>query len=714
VDAKACRSDAEVAAFYTRLGMLIRLLQLLGGRDFWFDNLIAVGAMPALIDLETAIQQRPRTPVSRLSPSEERAYDVLEESAVNIGLVAQCTPIGEGAAAEDIGAMTPPRQFTTPFRFEYSPAIGELLGPVLSEDGFVQWQKFDYAPTLLGAAVAPAEYFDAVAAGYRSMHDHLSRHRCALAEDDGPLASLGGVPVRHIVRDTWSCMKIIDSSLRAPLLVDGIRREHFLDGLLRSGVVDGGVEDEALACLQSEIDAFRDLDIPLFRSRPGDSDLSLTNGGTVAGYFTGNAMERVWQRLREIDCVDVDEQIDLLRSNLATGAHPPPVPAVRRTSDVDDPGDGNLVERAVQLGDAILSHAFRGDGDLSWLGLTHHPAHGLRAVEVLRPDVLTGTGGLAILFADLYRVTCLARFADAAVAALGSTRRIMVDAPRLFARLRLEPRRSDSVACGRWYGIGSQILSLRHVGRRIGEPEIEKLAWQYLEVVDLEQLARRAPADVVGGLAGLLSVVLSDVETPGSVLERIAIDLVEAILDRLDADGMRVVHPYPNVPGPCGAFPDGVGGVRLLLARSRPLLDDGVRSRVDEWCDSLDGARAPASTPYQQLLADLSDDVEQPEAAARARAFIERDPTELTSCELLDVIEIALAGANPAAGPRRSKAVAAAWMLVERRRSTGSWYPETYAADRHNLSISNGVAAVAHAFLRCHDPIGITSVRAIG
>jgi len=711
------RSESELEQFYARLGMFARLLQLLGGRDFWFDNVIASGANPALIDLETAIQQRPRTPPSRLSPAEAAAYEWLEESAVSIGLVAHCTPIAEGIAAEDIGAMTPPRIFTTPFRFEYSDDVGRVLQPELSGDGFVQWTKTDYAPTLDGSPVSAADYFESFADGYAAMHQHLAKHRKELAEPDGPLAALGTVPVRHIVRDTWSCMKIINASLRSPLLVDGWRREWFLEGLFRQAAADGTTDPMLLTCIQSEIDAFRDLDIPLFQTLPAQSAVRLRDGRALAGFFPGNAMDRVWSRLRDIDDVDVDEQIELLRSNLSTGAHParlfdpPAVAADARAVGTD------WLDLAVELGDLILTWSFSGgEGELAWLGLTFHPAHGLRALEVLRPDILTGTCGLAILFADLHRATGYARFAQAATGALGSTRRMISDSPRLFAQLRRDPSRSGTVACGRWYGIGSQIEALRRVGKTLGDPRVSDLAADYVAALDFDGLVGRAPVDLVGGVAGLLIALLTSNAATGQRQCDDAIMMTNAVLDQLDAAGVHAVWPYPGVPGPPNALPDGAGGVLLALDRARPFADGHGRRRIDAWSAKLDRHRRQAASPYQQLLVGLP---REPEGAAgpltaEAVGFLGHELHRKSSTELLDVIEVALAVTSPdVAEQAKWHAQAAATVLVNRHQATGHWFPDEHAADRHNLSLLTGLAAVAHAFLRCADPATIASVRAL-
>src|SRR5205807_6133473 len=97
---RACRTPEEVERFYTRMGMTIRLLQLLEGRDFWLDNLVAHGEYPAFIDLETLLQ--PRVAATASLPSEREAGRRLAESAVETGAITMPTPIDTGVGAEDL------------------------------------------------------------------------------------------------------------------------------------------------------------------------------------------------------------------------------------------------------------------------------------------------------------------------------------------------------------------------------------------------------------------------------------------------------------------------------------------------------------------------------------------------------------------------------------------------------------------------------------
>nr|HRC76643.1 hypothetical protein [Kouleothrix sp.] len=86
-----------------------------------------------------------------------------------------------------------------------------------------------------------------------------------------------------------------------------------------------------------------------------------------------------------------------------------------------------------------------------------------------------------------------------------------------------------------------------------------------------------------------------------------------------------------------------------------------------------------------------------------------------SSRALLDGLEVASA-AYRASQERRYAHVAQALgqALWQRRQAHGSWFPETFAADRHNLSAIWGVGAVAHALLRLEHPRQIQSIRLVG
>jgi len=55
IETAECRSEQEVADYYRRIGSLIGIIYLLNGNDCHNENLIASGAYPMLIDLESVM-----------------------------------------------------------------------------------------------------------------------------------------------------------------------------------------------------------------------------------------------------------------------------------------------------------------------------------------------------------------------------------------------------------------------------------------------------------------------------------------------------------------------------------------------------------------------------------------------------------------------------------------------------------------------------------
>ena len=74
-----------------------------------------------------------------------------------------------------------------------------------------------------------------------------------------------------------------------------------------------------------------------------------------------------------------------------------------------------------------------------------------------------------------------------------------------------------------------------------------------------------------------------------------------------------------------------------------------------------------------------------------------------------EVALAALAATHDARYHLASQAIGRALWL--RRQAHGTWFPETFAADCHNLGAINGIAAVAHLFIRLDNPAAAGSLR---
>jgi type 2 lantibiotic biosynthesis protein LanM len=674
-----CRTPAEVERFYLRMGMLVRLMQLLEATDLWLDNLVAAGEHPVLIDLEMVLQ--PRRPAPSGPPAEREAEAWLSESVAPLGLLSAPTPIAPGLAAEDLGALAPARAFLTPYRS--APRLEALAGGILpSRDGFRLRSHQDHAPTLGGEPVRAVDHLEPLLEGYRAMHAALHRNREGLLEAGGPLARMARLPVRYIHRTTWTCYRLLLMGLAPPLLTEQNRREEALASPLRT-TGDGPEAEAERRVARAELEALRELNIPYFVCR-ADSDELLDPKGRVigAGFFRGSALERARQRLRELDTFDLARHEAMVCSTLACG-HRAPKPGGRLgKAEAAGAASPDWLAEAVAVGEFVLGEAFRAGGGFSWVGLRYEPLHGLWHPAVLPPDLLTGTAGIALVLAELHAASGHARFREAALGALEATR---------AAVAKRADWEAEPLEVGAFRGVGAHLYALHRCAIALDEPELDELARAFAASLPLEHIAARASLDLVTGAPGLLLALTACGLMPA------ARALAAALAPRLSGGPPAP----PSTPVPLQCLPDAASGWALCAARLREA------GQAPSWPPHP--LEPPASTGA--LLARLALG-EEPGLQARLIRHLEDAPDSATA--RLEGLELALVAAGTGEPGWREHAERLGRGMVAEHRARGHWFPDRLSADAHEPSALWGLCAVAHAFLRLHQPGRWPSLRLIG
>jgi thiazole/oxazole-forming peptide maturase SagD family component len=161
-----CADEDGFSRYYRRLGMLVRLVQLLEGRDMWADNLLAVGDQPVLTDLECLLYPRV-TPPPTLPGAVRELLGVFEETVVRTGLVIQPWVPRPSIPLRDLGCLS---------------HAGDPLedAPSLPLPPYRPWTEAGIAD--------PWSHGEELLAGYRDMQAALVACRDELRAPDGPLA----------------------------------------------------------------------------------------------------------------------------------------------------------------------------------------------------------------------------------------------------------------------------------------------------------------------------------------------------------------------------------------------------------------------------------------------------------------------------------------------------------------------------------------------
>lgn len=162
---KECRKEAEVQRYYQRVGIHLCLTYLFGISDIHFENLIACGEYPVLIDME-------------LFPGcQESVLGVLETSVLNSGILPGKT---WGKAGVNVGALGSIKEQKSPFKV-----------PVISDKNTSKMHiSYDYAkvnsavcvPKLNGRRIQADRFVEEVEIGFDKAYEYIFLHKETLIE----------------------------------------------------------------------------------------------------------------------------------------------------------------------------------------------------------------------------------------------------------------------------------------------------------------------------------------------------------------------------------------------------------------------------------------------------------------------------------------------------------------------------------------------------
>ncbi|MFJ1756100.1 type 2 lanthipeptide synthetase LanM family protein [Kitasatospora sp. NPDC088134] len=555
IEAQSCSTARQLTTFYRRQGALLALLYALDGTDVHHENLIARGAEPFLVDVETLFHP----PAAGLG-ADDPAGAALQSSVYRTGLLPHLqlgdrTALDASGLGGDAGAPLPADAAawadpgTDRMRLVRRPRT--LAGAA-------------NRPSLAGTAAEPADHLDALLDGFRAGYRAVADGRSELLDPQGPLARFADDEVRVVIRPTRTYATLLAESTRPEVLRDAASR----DALFHLLGTDPAAGPGHPGTLEHEIAQLWDGDIPLFTTRPGSTDLWSGDGTRIPAALPRTGLARAAARLRALNDSDLTTQQWIVRATMTARATadphtPPPQPQPALGTPLPGTGTGTaqlpgaaaapppppdlsparLLGAARRVGDLLLASGFDGGGRTNWLGLE---LLGDRHWQ-LRPcgaDLGGGYTGVALFLARLATRTGEERYAAAAVRALAPL-------PALLERLAGRPADLAAVGPGGFAGLGGIAYAVTAVAAALDDPALSALVGPSVELTVRAAATESAPG-LAEGLAGGLAALLAVHRATGSTAAR---DGARTLASRLLA----------APPPPAAGFATGAAGVGWAL-----------------------------------------------------------------------------------------------------------------------------------------------------
>ncbi|HUQ80285.1 MAG TPA: type 2 lanthipeptide synthetase LanM family protein [Gemmatimonadaceae bacterium] len=568
-----CGSPDGVNRFYERFGSYLALLHALEATDFHYENVIAAGEHPMLIDLEALFHPRHAAPSVGDDP-DWIGWNVLQHSVLRAGVLPLRTFGNEKSAGIDLSAVGGGGAQQTPNRFPTLVDAG--TDTMRLERDFVTLPASQNRPSLGGQVVDPTQYIDRILAGFSSTYRLLMRHRDELLGADGPIRRFADAPVRVVLRPTRHYALILSESYHPDVLRDALDRDLLLDRLWVA--IPGRPELERVVSYEHA-----DLvvgDVPLFTSRPDSRDLFSTHGDRIEDYFAQSGLDAALARIESLSESDLHRQEWVVRASLVAltparhgttqHAGQPAAKALPNANRRVAPSGDESIAAADGVAHRLGELALREGSRVTWLGLTLAMDRDW-VIQPVGPDVYGGSLGIAFFLAHSAQVTGDSEHDEIARAVISQT----------VSRLRLlmtqgSPETLVGVGSLGAFGLlGGTVYALSHLGVLWNDPELLDVAERVADAVR-GGIAADAVLDVIGGTAGLAMAVAALVrarpsEVARSVLRECAEQLMRTAVEQHSGIAWRTRIESTQ---PLTGFSHGASGIASALVTAASVLDE--------------------------------------------------------------------------------------------------------------------------------------------
>jgi type 2 lantibiotic biosynthesis protein LanM len=297
-----CLDLDELRNFYRRAGVLLAVTDALNYCDGHFDNLIAFGSYPVLIDCETLFHS-----FGEIDP------ELGERSILFTGLVQKPPKKDSGrgftAALQTLG--------TKRFAFLHTYAVNDHTDKLAVRFRGITEEVSHNCPIFEGRFQTTHNFIEEFVEGFTIGYDQISRHWQRILDDSEWWRCISRVRARQLIRHTLYYQLLIRKIQQPEGCVERSAAVDILQPLLNS-------EMPSLQILTDyELTDLLYLDIPYFYHYPGNCDLYDGQSKCYPRYFERSAVEEMRKQFAERSENYRDRSIAILRNVLPAS----PIPA---------------------------------------------------------------------------------------------------------------------------------------------------------------------------------------------------------------------------------------------------------------------------------------------------------------------------------------------------------------------------------------------------
>lgn len=554
-----CTSKEDIHKFYKRLGGILAILHIMNATDFHFENLIAHGEYPVLIDYESLFHHAiiPNQK-SNTSSVFEKAQEIIGNSVVSTGMI----PTGAMISNQnemDLSGIRGDNEQILPF------AVPTILNHYTDEIKIEKQKGVLHSginsPKLSGIEVNVINHLSDLQEGFKNMYLWFMRNRNELIEN---IRLFANKEVRKIFRNTMSYTKLLEISYHPDFMRNQIDREILFFRLWEKEIQSENIEK----LLKYEINDLLHGDVPYFTTTPNEKKLCNSSGEELKDFYCKDGLELSIEKINSLSEEDCIKQLSIIESTIATAYSQVDLNiqrANRKYSTYMKKSEGNsldFLKKAESIADVLLENAVKiGNGRDSEMCWTSMVLKGLDetnwSFSVTATGLYDGNPGIAVFFCYLWKLTQKDKYKEAAYATINPVKKLL---PELSD--------NDSSTIGGFTGLTGILYSLHHLAIIFDDKKLLDECLHYTKMYKKFILNDRI-YDVMGGSAGALFFILNLYkEYKYQWMFDIAESLVQHLINSSISQSKGVSWPPPhNQEVPYIGFSHGNAGIAAALSQ---------------------------------------------------------------------------------------------------------------------------------------------------
>jgi type 2 lantibiotic biosynthesis protein LanM len=543
-----CESNIQVESFYKRIGSYLAILYSLNAVDFHFENIIASGDYPYLVDLESLLHNN-----SRFFNEDDSAYNVsykkMYQSVVNIGLLPRKSLSKEdGIDLSGIGGRDN----------QILPIKSAVITNKLSDKMQISRENISighnvHRPKINGEYANADDYSHHIIEGFAQTYNIITQNK---EEYINCLKSWKDVEVRQILRPTQRYGSILGISLHPDFLRDGIDRDLIIDKLW----LDTINYPDLKKVFNSEKKDMYQLDIPYFSTKPQERHLWDSRGEVIYDFFKNDSLSITIKKVEAMCDSDCREQLNLVKSTMLYldkgNKEKKKSKNINPESSITT-SEKDFLEEAIEIGKRlketmIIGEQPNGETDAWWIGGGYaDEKEGDWNISPVNHYLYDGISGITLFFAYLGYITQREDFTDVAKRCVNS----------------MLNNKQQLTSLGAYNGGGALIYVYNHLHTLWGD----NIYLDYcMDIVkELESLIDNDEAlDVLSGVAGY-ALVLDQLysKTKDSYILYMIEKCGDRLLDSASEYKGGLGWKVPVAPQPLVGFSHGSSGIIYSLCR---------------------------------------------------------------------------------------------------------------------------------------------------